>query len=289
MDLKKQLLKLLDDHQIQTKLCSIINSMPAATNQESLSVTSCDCSPNIEPLDSQEFDAMQAQLNESDLRIEQLSSENQQLNQLIEKIKQLLGFSQDANLSLPDSIGQLQQQLKAKQAEIDKLNQLVDDQKTQLQQRQQDSSKRDEKLVWYQTHFEDDLNILSLYQELSEQTRTSLNGIFKDTSVEGLVACGIQEKNISNLWDYAKSEAVNGTNPDLEKINRLFELLFKRFILAYPMFALQAVKVGDIFDTQLHIKHNSSVNTSGSISIIRLIGYVNTKTQKVIKPSLVVI
>ncbi|EKO3896933.1 hypothetical protein P0F33_000949, partial [Vibrio metschnikovii] len=154
MDLKKQLLKLLDDDQIQTKLCSIINSMPAATNQESLSVTSCDYSPNIEPLDSQEFDAMQAQLNESDLRIEQLSSENQQLNQLIEKIKQLLGFSQDANLSLPDSISQLQQQLKAKQAEIDKLNQLVDDQKTQLQQRQQDSSKRDEKLVWYQTHFE---------------------------------------------------------------------------------------------------------------------------------------
>lgn len=289
MDLKKQLLKLLDDDQIQAKLCLIINSKPIASNQESLSETSCDCSSNIESLASQELKRMQAQLDASEQRIGQLVSENQQLNQLIEKIKQLLGFSQDTDLNLPDSISQLQQQLQAKEVEIKRLNQVVDDQKAQLQQRQQDSSKRDEKLVWYQTHFEDDLIISNLYQELSEQTRTSLNGIFKDHSVQGLVACGIQEKNISNLWDYAKSEAVNGINPDLGKINRLFELLFKRFKLAYPMFALQAVKVGDNFDTQLHIKHNSSVKMSGAISSIRLIGYVNTKTEKVIKPSLVVI
>lgn len=289
MESKKQLLKLLDDDQIQAKLCSIINSKPIASNQQSLNETSCDCASNTESLASQELKRMQVQLDASEQRIGQLVSENQQLNQLIEKIKQLLGFSQDTDLDLPNSISQLQQQLQAKQAEIKRLNQVVDDQKAELQQRQQDSSKRDEKLVWYQTHFEDDLTIFNLYQELSEQTRISLNGIFKDHSVQGLVACGIQEKNISNLWDYAKSEAVNGTNPDLGKINQLFELLFKRFELAYPMFALQAVKVGDNFDTQLHIKHNSSVKMSGPISSIRLIGYVNTKTEKVIKPSLVVI
>ncbi|WP_217542981.1 hypothetical protein [Vibrio metschnikovii] len=289
MDLKKQLLKLLDDDQIQAKLCLIINSKPIATNQGSLSETSCDCSSNIESLASQEFNTMQVQFDASEQRIRQLVSENQQLNQLIEKIKHLLGFSQDADLDLPDTISQLQQQLQAKEVEINQLNQVVDTQKAQLQERKQDSSKRDEKLVWYQTHFEDDLTIFNLYQELSEQTRTSLNGIFKDCSIQGIVACGIQEKNISNFWDYAKSEVINGTNPDLGKINRLFELLFKRFNLAYPMFALQAVKVGDNFDTQLHIKHNSSVKMSGAISSIRLIGYVNTKTEKVIKPSLVVI
>ncbi|ENM3814707.1 hypothetical protein [Vibrio paracholerae] len=289
MDLKKQLLKLLDDDQIQAKLCLIINSKPIATNQESLSETSCDCSSNIESLASQEFNTMQVQFDASEQRIRQLVSENQQLNQLIEKIKHLLGFSQDADLDLPDTISQLQQQLQAKEVEINQLNQVVDTQKAQLQERKQDSSKRDEKLVWYQTHFEDDLTIFNLYQELSEQTRTSLNGIFKDRSIQGIVACGIQEKNISNFWDYAKSEVINGTNPDLGKINRLFELLFKRFKLAYPMFALQAVKVGDNFDTQLHIKHNSSVKMSGPISSIRLIGYVNTKTEKVIKPSVIVI
>ncbi|GHW65519.1 hypothetical protein [Vibrio cholerae] len=289
MDLKKQLLKLLDDDQIQAKLCLIINSKPIATNQGSLSETSCDCSSNIESLASQEFNTMQVQFDASEQRIRQLVSENQQLNQLIEKIKHLLGFSQDADLDLPDTISQLQQQLQAKEVEINQLNQVVDTQKAQLQERKQDSSKRDEKLVWYQTHFEDDLTIFNLYQELSEQTRTSLNGIFKDCSIQGIVACGIQEKNISNFWDYAKSEVINGTNPDLGKINRLFELLFKRFNLAYPMFSLQSVSIGDSFDTQLHIKHNSSVNNTGVISKILLTGYVNTKNQKVIKSSVIVI
>ncbi len=90
-----------------------------------------------------------------------------------------------------------------------------------------------------------------------------------------LIACGIQDKNISNLWDYVKSEVVNGTNPDKERIIRLFEL--------------QQVEVGDKFDTQAHIKHNSSENMSGSIQDVLFYGYINTKMDKVIKASIVVV
>ena len=82
---------------------------------------------------------------------------------------------------------------------------------------------------------------------------------------------------------------MNGTNPDQERIIRLFELLFGRYILAYPMFALQPIAAGDKFDTQSHIKHNSSINMSGNIQEILLRGYVNTKTEKVIKSSVVVV
>lgn len=144
-----------------------------------------------------------------------------------------------------------------------------------------------QKLEFYRDNFRDDLQALELYDRLSEQTRHSLSGIFKDTSVQGVIACGIQEKNISNLWDYAKSETVNGNNDDIANVISLFNLLFKRFVLAYPMFSLQDVNPGDSFNTQSHIKHSSSVNTSGAINQIMLYGYVNSKTGKVIKPSIV--
>jgi len=129
--------------------------------------------------------------------------------------------------------------------------------------------------------------VQEIYSHLSEETRGSLGGIFKNTTLSGLIACGIQEKNIGNLWDYAKNEVVNDTNPDVTHIIQLFNMLFSRFTLAFPMYKSQPVTIGDDFDTQLHIKHSSSNNASGVIGVVLLRGYLNTKTGKVIKQSIV--
>ena len=161
--------------------------------------------------------------------------------------------------------------------------------KNEFDSLKQDHEEQEIKIGFYRESFEEDLRIKELYEGLSSQTKLSTEGIFKDTSIKGLIACGIQEKNISNLWDYVKSEVVNGNNPDQNSIIRLFELLFNRFKLAYPMFELQSVQVGDKFDTQAHIKHNMSVNMSGNIQNILLYGYFNTKTGKIIKQSIVVV
>ncbi|EKO3578281.1 hypothetical protein P0F20_002406 [Vibrio metschnikovii] len=287
MDFKEQLLTALKDEEVRNQLWLTINSLPEQYQDKSMD----DHLDNESDKNQiyQSFEEMQAELKAHDEQVQQLKSENQQLNQLIEKIKHLLGLSRASDSNLLETISQLRKQLQDKDIQLTELGNIHDEHQATVKQLQQESQEREKKLAFYQTHFADDLRLSSLYQDLSEQTRTSLSGIFKDTSVQGLVACGIQEKNISNLWDYAKNEVVNGINPDIEKISALFELLFNRFILAYPMFALQAVKQGDNFDTHLHIKHNTSSNSSGSITKVLLTGYVNTKTEKVIKPSVVVI
>ena len=65
----------------------------------------------------------------------------------------------------------------------------------------QDMQKR---LSVYRESFEDDLRIHAAYLEFSESTKNSLSGIFKDTSIQGLIACGIQEGSISNYGTMLK-------------------------------------------------------------------------------------
>lgn len=209
------------------------------------------------------------------------------MKKLIEKLKSLLGLEKEANEEANVTVERLSTQVDEKAQVIHELKSTQEPLLEHKKRLESDVVALNQKLEFYRENFSDDLQVSELYGRLSGQTRHSLSGIFKDISVQGLVACGIQEKNISNLWDYAKSETVNGNNGDIANVISLFNLLFKRFKLAYPMFSLQDVNPGDSFDTQAHIKHSSSINTSGSINQIMLHGYVNSKTGKVIKPSVV--
>ena len=145
------------------------------------------------------------------------------------------------------------------------------------------------KLAGYRESFEDDLRIHNAYLDFSTETKSSLAGIFKDTSTKGLIACGIQEANIGNLWDYAKNEVIHGGNPDEQKLLTFFELLFKRFALAFPAYRLETELVGTEFDHQAHIKHQSSEASSGTIKKVCLPGYTNTRNNKPVKQSVVML
>ncbi|MGR5173315.1 hypothetical protein ACPV4O_19110 [Vibrio owensii] len=267
------LLEALEDEKIQAKIREIVDEKK-------------DCS-EVQLENDQESNVDNSELVLVKESLQKAESENEELNKIIEKLKSLLGLEKEAKEEANVAVEQLSAQVEDKAQVIHKLKSaqapLVEDKK----RLESDVITLSQKLEFYRDNFSDDLQAFELYGRLSEQTRHSLSGIFKDTSVQGLIACGIQEKNISNLWDYAKSETVNGNNGDIENVISLFNLLFKRFTLAYPMFSLQDVNPGDSFDTQFHIKHSSSVNTSGAINQIMLYGYVNSKTGKVIKPSIV--
>ncbi|WP_318471037.1 hypothetical protein [Photobacterium leiognathi] len=267
------LLEALEDEKVQVKIRDIVDKNKGCTgtlleNGQLLNV------------DNSELVLVKESLQKSE-------SENEDLKKSIEELQSLLGSEKKAKEDANVAVEKLSAEVEHKDQVIHELSSaqqpLVEDKK----RLESDVITLNKKLEFYRDNFRDDLQALELYDRLSEQTRHSLSGIFKDTSVQGLIACGIQEKNISNLWDYAKSETVNGNNDDIANVILLFNLLFKRFILAYPMFSLQDAKPGDLFDTQFHIKHSSSVNTSGFISQVMLYGYVNSKTGRVIKPSVV--
>lgn len=183
---------------------------------------------------------------------------------------------------LKSEIVAAQKDLDQSQKEVQKVNGTLGEQKKVNQDLQ-------ERLAGYQERFEDDFRIQAAYLDFSESTKNSLSGIFKDTSIQGLIACGIQEGNISNLWDYVKNEVIHGHNPDENHLVMFFEMLFKRFALAYPMYQLELSLVGKEFNNQEHIKHQNSLASSGTIKKVPLPGYRNIRTGKPIKQSVVML
>ncbi|MBL0711672.1 MAG: hypothetical protein JJV99_11770 [Colwellia sp.] len=278
------LLTLLDEPQVKEKIKSFIselNKQATADYQD-------------QGIESSTFDNEQIkELNKknTDLREENktVKEGKDEMFKIIQQLKDSL-FSKNNNISanetkiavLEDDLSTLKSILKNKEDEAKQEVQTRNDFKIKF-------DKLQAKIDWYREHFSEDIQIQDIYNNLSELTKTSLSGIFKSTSTSGLIVCGVQDKNISNLWDYAKSEVINGNNPDIDKIILLFNALFARFTLAFPMYELQHLAVGEQFDIQQHIKHNSSVNVSGSIKSVLLYGYLNIKTGKTIKQSIVII
>ena len=172
---------------------------------------------------------------------------------------------------------------------VNQAEQRVQQANAQLTEQQNVNQELEKRLAGYRESFEDDLRIHSAYLDFSAETKSSLAGIFKDTSTKGLIACGIQEANIGNLWDYAKNEVIHGGNPDEQKLVTFFELLFNRFALAYPAYRLETELVGTEFDHQVHIKHQSSATSSGTIKKVCLPGYTNTRNNKPVKQSVVML
>ena len=227
-------------------------------------------------------------------RIESLSVEEKEGGELGQRISDLELENKNIKKEKDEELSNSSSKIQSLTLQVEKSNQLTATKESEVESLTKGYKElkglldtANEKVNWYREHFSEDIKVQDIYSDLSEETKGSLSGIFKNTTLNGLIACGIQEKNIGNLWDYAKNEVVNNTNPDVTHIPLLFNKLFSRFTLAFPMYESQSVVVGDDFDTQLHIKHSSSHNASGVIDAVLLLGYVNTKTGKVIKQSIV--
>ncbi|MEJ8677966.1 hypothetical protein P0C22_05225 [Plesiomonas shigelloides] len=283
MNFNNELIKALQDIEVREQLLLTINELMNTHHLNAVSDSDIkdDITENV-AIPHKKDNAFQE-------HIEQLQTENMKLNDIINKIKNTLGIKCLDNTNIEHELLEVRDNIYLSNKEASNLKEIIETLKKETTHLEGENHKQNTKIAFYQNNFSTELRVFECYNKLSGLTKQSLDGIFKDTSIQGLMACGIQEKNISNLWDYTKNEIVNNSNQDIVHIINLFELLFERFILAYPMFTLQIVSVGDTFDTHSHIKHNSSINTSGLIKDVVLRGYINTKTDKVIKASVVII
>ncbi|NYR12374.1 hypothetical protein HC000_07680 [Pseudoalteromonas sp. MIP2626] len=295
--LKQSVLLLLEDSEVREKVREIMFKPAVNTTLETTVVEDSVIS------DDTLIQKLQEEDNNLEVEVIKLRSENEEMKEIIIKLKSLLGLKDSALNKSNEAVLSLNQDKSGLEANLSTVTSNLNQNKQSLSEvssnykylkTEYDSIKakyeeQEKKIAYYRDNFEEDLRIKEIYDDLSNQTKLSTDNIFTDPSVKGLVACGIQEKYIFNLWDYIKAEVVKGNNPDQERLIRLFELLFKRFKLAYPMFELQLVKTGDKFDTQSHIKHNKSDNMSGDIQSVLFHGCINTKTGKVLKPSIVIL
>lgn len=126
------------------------------------------------------------------------------------------------------------------------------------------------------------------YQSLSAQSKDALSGIFKGSSFEEFLACGVQPGNIDTLWEFSRSQALAGNLEDvtiLEEIITYFVQLYNGTNEA-PILAFQEVAAGDFFDVDLHIRTQTS-KAAGNISKVLLTGLTNAFTGEVIKKAVV--
>ncbi|MCK8132210.1 hypothetical protein [Pseudoalteromonas sp. 2CM28B] len=266
--LKTEILILLEDEDIRSKVCEI-----AFEHSEKHLTT---LSPNkIEESSQNECHGLQAEKDT-------LKEENAKLRSMLGLKESALVESENLIQSLNVEKSGLEENLSVVLSDVEKSEKTLTETLSLYEELKR-------KITFYRDNFEEDLRIKEVYEDLSSQTKVSIKNIFKDTTPKGLVVCGTQEKFIFSFWDYIKAEINNSNNQDDKKLVCLFELLFARFKLAFPMFELQKVKVGDMFDNQKFVKHHSSQNMSGSIQALLFRGCVNNQTGKVVKQSIVVL
>lgn len=127
-----------------------------------------------------------------------------------------------------------------------------------------------------------------LYQSLSDDSKEALKGIFKGTSFEEFLACGVQPGNIDALWEFSRNEALNGNEQDLPILVQIITY----FVHLYngtndsPFIEFMTVSEGDAFDFDFHIRTQDS-KPAGKISKILLPGLTNAFTGEVIKKTVV--
>jgi len=156
-----------------------------------------------------------------------------------------------------------------------------------IKQLQNTNTQAVENLKFYKDEFEDAVKAYELFNSLSESTKNSLSGIFKDMTLQGFLSCGIQDKNISSFWEYIKTELQEEKNKDIPNLVKIYDFLFQKYTKAFPMYKKQKIGEMEQFDPLLHINHSSSTSPSGTIQEVLLAGYVNSKTSKIMKKSVV--
>ena len=190
-----------------------------------------------------------------------------------------------------DELANINEELKAKKNELTSINNDLQNSVQKLQSDkksiQNSNTKLHKTIEFYRDNFEDELKAYELFTSLSSDTKESLNGIFKDASLKGFLSCGVQDKNISSFWEYIKTELQEEKNSDIGNLIQIYDFLFQKYMRAFPMYELQKVHKGDEFEALSHINHSSSKVPSGTITEVLLKGYVNSKTSKVMKQSVV--
>ncbi len=269
---KKDLLKLLTK---DSELRQLIRNIVAEPSDSEATASKTEPAHASQAHISQQAEKIDALIEQN----KQLTEDNMDLNKVIEKFKTLFSNEEQTSQALRETRTVLEQRLSTLEQDLESLKHAKQQSEQQLTHCQSD-------LAHYQQQFQADVTHYELFNGLSASTQRSIAGIFKDSSLPGFIACGVQDRNIDSFWQYIKTQVIEANNPDSDVLIRLFDFLFSRYTYAYPHIKKQTVAIGERFDPVKHIKTPNSA-TSGTIQAIILSGWENTNNDKLIRPTLV--
>jgi len=258
----EMLLKLLDDAVVQARLRAIILQGSETKDHPS----------------QEDLDVVKQQVSAQQEKINELREENTMLKALCEKWQRLFAQQEQKTQQTEGVLHASQQQAK--------LTQTIEQLQQQYAKLEKQHHATEAKLQDYQHSFAELQAVYTRFSSLKPKIRSSIGGIFKDDSLQGFIAAGVQERNIDSLWDYIKNQIIEECNEDTSTLIEIFDFLFKLYAKAYPKMQQQVISIGESFDPSKHINTLHSA-VSGAITAVVLDGWINTKTKKIIKQAVV--
>lgn len=203
-------------------------------------------------------------------------------------VKSLEGSSQEEVKRLKEELVEYKEKVGSITSENNKLNQMVQKLLGDIQGQQKDFQKKS--VVWKEVQqiYSPMYSTYQIYQQISQSARNALKGIFKDEEPAAWIAAGSQPENISSLWEFTKMQIMKRRYEDVKYLSDLIYYFIDLYNKTKnePIYKMQKVSPGDVFDVEEHIRTSSS-KAAGKISKVILFGYLNVKTNLVIKNSVV--
>lgn len=168
-----------------------------------------------------------------------------------------------------------------------KAGEVIDSMKREIDE----ARKQRETLDYFTAGYGEINRIYKIYQQLGEDIRGELAGIFgsADTPIQ-FFCSALQENHLDNFWEYICSKINSGKidkNTE-DMLNNLFDFCFDMVNTSQskPMYKRLQVQAGFDFDNSYMIKTSDS-SQLGRIKEVKLAGYVYASSNKTVKRSLV--
>ena len=170
-----------------------------------------------------------------------------------------------------------------------KAGEVIDSMKREIDE----ARKQRETLDYFTAGYGEIDRMYKMYQQLGEDIRGELAGIFGSADTPIQFFCGaLQENHLDNFWDYICNKINSGRidNDTEGMLNCLFDFCFDMVNSSQskPMYKRLQVQAGFDFDNNYMIKTSDS-SQLGVIKEVKLAGYVYASSNKIVKRSLVLV
>lgn len=204
--------------------------------------------------------------------------------------------------NINQDIKKLQETLQSKESEIERFskeiinqNEQINNYKLTIEECKRENNKLKQEiqeindiLIKEKMKYEEISHVYNLYENLNDEIKEEIKGIFKNQGLENFIFCGAQFENIQMLWDYIRKKMIENEYTCLENLKFIFDYFFNQYNKIYEeeIYCRLNVNLEDIFDTEIHTRSSNS-KASGNIKEVLLKGYKNKYTNKVERKSVV--
>lgn len=191
------------------------------------------------------------------------------------------------NTKLREEKRQIEKKLNECEKNLNKANGIIDG----MQQEIEEAQKQKSRLEYFSNGYGEIDSMFKTYQQLNEDIRDELQGIFGNADTPVMFFCNaLQENHLDNFWDYISNKINSGKiDRNIEKsLCKLFDFCFDMVNNSQqkPLYKRLQVQKGFDFDNTYMIKTADS-SQLGNVKEVKLAGYVYALSNKVVKRSLV--